>query len=41
MGMIRSLAKKTFKVAVIYASKQVVSKVAGKMAEVLAKRKLK
>lgn len=41
MGMIRGLAKKTFKIAVIYVSKQVISKVAGKVVEVLAKRKLK
>jgi len=41
MGMIRNLAKKAFKVAVIYASKQVVSKAAGKVVEVVVKRKVK
>lgn len=41
MGIIRGLAKKTFKIAVIYAGKQAVSKVAGKVVEVLAKRKSK
>lgn len=41
MGIIRNIAKKALKVAVIYGSKQVVSKVAEKVAQVVAKRKAK
>jgi len=41
MGTIRSLAKKAVKVAVIYVSKKVVSKVAGKVVEVVAKNRKK
>ncbi len=39
--MIRSLAKKALKIAVIYASRKVVSKVAGKVVEVVAKNRMK
>ena len=41
MGLIKNLSKKVLKIAVIYASKQIVSKVAGKVVEVAAKRKAK
>ena len=41
MGMIKNLTKKALKIAVIYATRQVVARVAGKVAEVVAKRKVK
>lgn len=41
MGIIRNLTKKALKIAVIYTIKQVVSKVAGKVVEVVAKGKSK
>lgn len=41
MGIIRNMTKKAFKIAVIYVSKQVVSKAAGKVVEVVARRKVK
>jgi hypothetical protein len=39
MGIIRNIAKKALKVAVIYTSKKVISKIAGKVVEAAANRK--
>jgi hypothetical protein len=39
MGIIRDFAKKALKVAVIYTGKKVVSKIAGKVVEMAAKRR--
>jgi hypothetical protein len=39
MGRIRNIAKKALVVAVLYAGKRVAVKVAGKVAEIAAKRK--